>query len=78
MPEPIAIYVARSRDTADGTFVVTLRYGYKDKPPSLKRRTEMATNLLREVLERLETSRPVDLGFAEDARRRVRTDKMQA
>ena len=78
MPEPIAIYVARSREGADGTFIVTLRYAYKDKPPSLKRRTEMAASLLREVLDRLEADKLVDLGFAEDARRRVRTDKMQA
>lgn len=78
MPEPIAIYVARTHDPADGIFVVTLRCAYKDKPPSLKRRTEMAASLLREVLDRLETDKPVDLGFAEDARRRVRTDKMQA
>ena len=78
MPEPIALYVARSREGADETFIVTLRYVYKDKPPSLKRRTEMATSLLREVLDRLEADKPVDLGFAEDARRRVRTNKMQA
>lgn len=74
MPEPIAIYVVRSRD---GTFIATLRYTYKDKPPSSERRTEMAVVLLREVLDRLEADKPVDLGFAEDARRRVCTDKMQ-
>ena len=58
--------------------VVTLRYAYEGKPPPLRKRAEMAKALLGEALDRLEEGKTVDLGFAEDARRRVRTDKLEA
>ncbi len=34
----------------------------------------MAKKMLREPLDRLENGKPADLGFAEDALRRTRTD----
>ena len=58
--------------------MVTLRYAYEGRPPSSKKRVGMAKALLGEALERLEKGKPVDLGFAEDARKRVRTDKLEA
>ncbi|MEW6635720.1 MAG: hypothetical protein AB1425_02780 [Actinomycetota bacterium] len=44
----------------------------------MKKRSGMAKALLAEALDHLEKGQPVDLGFAEDAVRRVRTDKMGA
>jgi hypothetical protein len=35
----------------------------------------VAKKLLREPLDRLESNKPTDLGFAEDAIRRIRTDR---
>jgi hypothetical protein len=34
----------------------------------------MAKKMLREALDRLESNKPTDLGFAENAVRRIRTD----
>ena len=58
--------------------VVTLKYAYEGKPPSLRKRVEMAKAVLDEALDRLKKDKPADLGFAEDARRHVRPDKMEA
>lgn len=44
----------------------------------MRKRVEMAKAILGEALDRLEKGKPVDLSFAEDARRRVRHDKMEA
>ena len=38
----------------------------------------MAKKMLRELLDRLESGKPADLGFAEDALRRTRTDHFGA
>ena len=38
----------------------------------------MAKKMLREPLECLESGKPTDLGFAEDAVRRIRTDHIGA
>ena len=63
-----------------GDLIVVVRYSYDGarKPPSRKRRIEMARALLREALDRLESGEVVDVGFSEDALRRVRTDRLQA
>lgn len=58
--------------------MLTLRYAYEGRPPSLRKRAGMAKALLGEALDRLENGEPADLGFAEDAGRRVRTDKLEA
>lgn len=72
----LALSVTRARE---GGVTISLRYSYDvGKPPSLKKRAEMAEAVLREALDRLECGRPVDLGFGEDATKRVRTDKMEA
>jgi hypothetical protein len=71
----LALSVSRTRE---GGVTVSLRYSYEGRPPSLKKRAGMAKALLSEALDRLETGKPVDLGFAEDAVRRVRTDTMEA
>jgi hypothetical protein len=34
--------------------------------------------MLREAADRLESGSPVDVGFSEDSRRRIRTDRMEA
>ncbi len=57
---------------------IALRYSYDGRPPSSKKRAEMASGVLREALERLGEGEPADLGFAEDGARRVRTDAMEA
>lgn len=54
-----------------------MRYAYEGRPPSSKKRAEMAKVVLTEALDRMERGKPVDLGFAEDAVRRVRTDTME-
>lgn len=75
---PLSVCVSRSEaDGEAGGLVVTLRYAYEGRPPSSKKRTGMAKALLSEALERLEKGKSVDLGFAEDAVKRVRTDKME-
>ena len=75
-PDLFSVYVSR-RSREDG-LVLTLRYAYEGSPPSLSKRAGMAKALLGEALERLGKGEPVDLGFAEDAARRVRTDTMEA
>lgn len=74
-PNPISVSVARARE---GGMVVAVRYSFEGRPPSLKKRIEMAKTVLGDALDRLERGKPVDLGFSEDAHRRVRTDKMEA
>jgi hypothetical protein len=59
----------------DGELTLTLRYSYADRPPSFRNRTEVAKKMLRESLDRLESKKPIDLGFAEDAVRHIRTDR---
>lgn len=71
----LTLSVSRTRE---GGVTISLRYSYKGRPPSLKRRAGMAKALLGEALDRLENGKPVDLGFAEDAVRRVRANKMEA
>ncbi|ABG04861.1 hypothetical protein Rxyl_1914 [Rubrobacter xylanophilus DSM 9941] len=73
-PDLISVCVSRGKS---GTLVVTLRYAYEGRPPSRAKRTGMAKALLSEALDRLEKGKPADLGFAEDAVRRVRTDTME-
>lgn len=75
-PDVISVCVVRS--TREDVLEVTLRYSYEGKPPSSRKRAEMARALLVEALARLENGKPMDLGFSEDATRRVRTDRMQA
>lgn len=76
MAESDVISVCAARNVREDGLVVTLRYAYEGKPP--KKRTGMAKALLGEALARLEKGKPADLGFAEDAIKRVRTDRMQA
>lgn len=78
MTEPDVISVCVARSTRGDVLEVTLRYSYEGKPPSSKRRAEMAKALLVEALARPENGKPVDLGFSENAIKRVRTDRMQA
>ncbi len=58
----------------DGGLTLTLRYSYEGRAPSFGKRIEMAKKMLREPLDRLENDKPADLGFAEDALKRMRTD----
>ena len=78
MTAPDLVFVCVSRSAREDGLVLTLRYAYEGRPPSLSERSCMAKALLGEALERLEEGTPVDLGFAEDAHRRVRTDKLEA
>jgi hypothetical protein len=72
--EPLALTIGRGED---GRLTLTLRYSYESKPPSSRKRTRMATVLLREALDRLQSGEVADTGFSEDALRRVRTDRME-
>ncbi len=74
-PNLISVSVARARE---GGMVVAVRYSFEGRPPSLRKRSEMAKTVLYDALDRLEKGKLVDLGFSEDVRRRVRTDKMEA
>lgn len=71
----ISASVARN---STGGFTVAVRYAYEGKPPSRKERVALARAVLGEALKRLEKSSEVaDVGFQEDAMRRVRTDRME-
>jgi len=74
-PGALAVSVSRTRE---GSIVITVRYSYEGRPPSQKKRAAMAKEMLREALHRLESSKPVDVGFSEDSQRRIRTDRMEA
>ena len=78
MTAPDLVFVCVSRSAREDGLVLTLRYAYEGRPPSLSKRAGMAKALLGEALKHLEEGTPVDLGFAEDAHRRVRTDTMEA
>lgn len=71
----LTLSVSRARE---GGLLVSLRYSYKGKPPSRRERIVMSQKILSEALERLEGGGVADLGFQEDAQRRVRTDRMEA
>ena len=73
---PLSVRVSRAGGKTGG-LVVTLRYAYEGKPPSRKERVSLAKTVLREALARLEDGDPADVGFSEDAVRRVRTDWME-
>jgi hypothetical protein len=73
--DPLSVCVSRTRE---GGLRITLQYAYEGRPPALKRRTNMAKALLAETLDRLEKGKPADLGFSEDAIRRVRTGTLEA
>ncbi len=73
--EPLSVSVSRAQE---GGLIVTLRYAYQGSPPPLRKRAGMAKALLGEALDRLEEGKLVDLGFAENAAMRVRTDTMEA
>jgi hypothetical protein len=60
----------------DGRLTLTLRYSYEDKPPSFGKRIELARKMLRESVDRLESNKPTDLGFAENAVKRTCTDRL--
>lgn len=66
--------VSRARE---GGLLISVRYSYGKNPPSRGERVKMTKAMLEEALDRLERGRPTDLGFAEDAVRRVRTDQLE-
>lgn len=76
--ESLAVSVTRTRGEADG-LRITLRYSYEGKLPPRKKRVAMAKTVLDETLERLEElgSEVNDVGFREDAVKRVRTDQWE-
>jgi hypothetical protein len=73
---PGFISLSITRATED-SLVVALRYSYEGKPPPLRKRVGMAKAILRKALGRLEGCEPAEVGFEEDAIRRVRTDRME-
>lgn len=73
--KPLSVSVSRTRENG---LLIFVRYSYEGKLPPRNKRIEVAESLLREALERLEGGEVSDLGFAEDAVRRVRTDRMEA
>jgi hypothetical protein len=73
-PGTLAVFVSRTRE---GGLIIAVRYSYEGRPPSFKKRIEMAKAMLREAVDRLEDGDPVDVGFSEDSSRRIRTDRME-
>lgn len=74
----ISSYVARTRGGVGSGLIVTLQYACAGRPPSLRKLVGMAkVVVLGETLDWLEEGKSVDLGFTEDACRRVRTDKTE-
>ena len=78
MTAPYLVFVCVSRSAREDGLVLTPRYAYEGRPPFPSTRAGIAKALFGEALERLEEGTPVDLGFAEDAHRRVRIDKLEA
>lgn len=72
--EPLSVSIVRA---GGGKLTVALRYSYEGKQPSPRKRLGMAKAMLRQTLERLEGGGVADVGFSEDALRRVRTDRME-
>ncbi len=73
---PLSVCVYRVGGKTGG-LRVTLRYAYEVKPPSRKERISLTKTMLDEALARLEDGDLADVGFSEDAVRRVRTDQME-
>jgi hypothetical protein len=73
-PGALAVSVSRTRE---GSVIIAVRYSYEGRPPSSKKRIEMAKAMLREAVDRLQDGDPVDVGFSEDSSRRIRTDRME-
>jgi len=73
-PGTLAVSVSRTRE---GGLIIAVRYSYEGRPPSFRKRIEMARAMLREAVDRLQDSSPVDVGFSEDSSRRIRTDRME-
>ena len=72
-PGTLAVSVSRTRE---GGLIIAVRYSYEGRPPSSKRRIEMAKAMLGEAVDRLQDSSSVDVGFSEDSPKRIRTDRM--
>jgi hypothetical protein len=70
----LAVSVSRTRE---GSLIIAVRYSYEGRPPSFKKRIEMAKATLREAVDRLRDGNTVDIGFSEDSPRRMRTDRME-
>jgi hypothetical protein len=73
-PGTLAVSVSRTRE---GGLIIAVRYSYEGRPPSSKKRIEMAKAILREAVDRLQDGDPVDVGFNEYVPRRIRTDRME-
>jgi hypothetical protein len=72
-PGTLAVSVSRTRE---GSLIIAVRYSYEGRPPSFKKRIEMAKAMLRKAVDRLQDSSSVDVGFSEDSPKRIRTDRM--
>lgn len=75
VPDALALSVACAHE---GRLLISLRYFYEGRLPARGKRIEMAKAMLREALDRLEGGEVTELGFSENAQRRVRTDRMEA
>jgi hypothetical protein len=73
-PGGVAVSVSRTRE---GGLIIAVRYSYEGRPPSFKKRIDMAKAMLREAVDRLQDGNSVDVGFSEDSSRRIRTDRME-
>jgi hypothetical protein len=73
-PGAVAVSVSRTRE---GGLIIAVRYSYEGRPPSFKKRIDMAKAMLREAVDRLQDGNSVDVGFSEDSSRRIRTDRME-
>jgi hypothetical protein len=73
-PGTLAVSVSRTRD---GGLIIAVRYSYEGRPPSSKKRIEMAKAMLGEAVDRLQDGNSVDIAFSEDSSRRIRTDRME-
>jgi hypothetical protein len=73
-PGTLAVSVSRTRD---GGLIIAVRYSYEGRPPSSKKRIEMAKAMLGKAVDRLQDGNSVDIAFSEDSSRRIRTDRME-
>jgi hypothetical protein len=73
-PGALAVSVSRTRE---GGLIIAVRYSYEGRPPSSKKRIEMAKAMLGEAVDRLQDGNSVDIAFSEDSSRRIRTDRME-
>lgn len=74
--KPVKLLALSMKDRGDG-LEVNVDFTYEGKLPDKRKRREFAAGALRRALAALEGGGAVEVGFAEDSKRRVRREQWQ-